>query len=136
MISFLYRSIIVLAAASLVACNADTASPPVTVNPMPIGAAGGTVSGPGGAQIVVPAGALSSDVDLAIAQSSAGAPAFPPAGASSAGTVFAATPHGTTFAVPVTVRIPFDPSLLPAGATPQLFKAEPGGSFTQIAATV
>ena len=36
--------------------------------------------------------------------------------------MFAFTPHGTSFAVPVTVTIPFDPALVPAGATPILLK--------------
>lgn len=36
--------------------------------------------------------------------------------------MFAFTPHGTRFAVPVTVRLPFDPGTVPAGSAPALYK--------------
>lgn len=96
-----------------------------------IGPAGGTVNGPNGAQVIVPAGALAITVDIQIASSAAGAPAAP-AGVTLAGAIFAATPHGTTFAIPATVRIPFDPAQVPPGATPKLFQAAPGGAFAEV----
>ena len=86
-----------------------------------IGAAGGTVIGPNGATVVIPPGALITNTPIAITQTSAGAPALS-AGLFAAGPMFAFTPHGTTFAVPVTVTVPFDPATVPAGATPTLFK--------------
>ena len=86
-----------------------------------IGAAGGTVIGPNGATVVIPPGALTTNTPIAITQTSAGAPALS-AGLFAAGPMFAFTPHGTTFAVPVTVTVPFDPVTVPAGATPTLFK--------------
>ncbi|MEW6433112.1 MAG: hypothetical protein AB1730_16535 [Myxococcota bacterium] len=46
------------------------------------------------------------------------------------------TPHGQAFAQPVTVRIPFDASKVPAGETPRLFHAEPGGRFSEVPSAV
>jgi uncharacterized delta-60 repeat protein len=83
-----------------------------------IGSAGGTVTEPSGAKVVIPAGALATNVDIKVTQTSAGAPALP-AGVTAAGAVFAFTPHGTTFAVSATITVPFDPALVPAGATPR-----------------
>ena len=86
-----------------------------------VGAAGGTVAGPNGASVVIPPGALVTNTTIKIEQTSTGAPALP-GGFSVAGPMFAFTPHGTTFAVPVTVTVPFDPALLSAGAVPVLYK--------------
>jgi uncharacterized delta-60 repeat protein len=86
-----------------------------------IGAAGGTVTGSSGAQVVVPAGALAANTAIGVAQSSAGAPALP-SGVTTFGPTFAFTPHGTSFATPVTITVPFDPALVPAGTTPALYK--------------
>ena len=88
--------------------------------PSGIGPAGGTVSN-GGAQVVVPAAALAQATQIAIAQTNAGAPALPPE-VTLVGPMFAFTPHGTTFAVSATVTLPYDPSLVPAGAQVQLYK--------------
>ena len=79
------------------------------------------MTGPSNAQVVIPAGALSTNTQIAVTQSSTGAPAVP-SGITSFGQVFAFTPHGTTFTTPATVTVPFDPSLVPAGATPVLYK--------------
>jgi uncharacterized delta-60 repeat protein len=95
-----------------------TAPPPVTA---PIGAAGGTVNGPSGAQVLIPAGALAAEATIAIEQTSAGAPALP-TGVTPFGPMFAFTPHGTSFTTPVTITVPFDPALVPAGETPALYK--------------
>src|SRR5262245_2127452 len=84
------------------------------------GAAAATVSN-GGAQVVVPAGALAQATQIAIAQTNTGAPALPP-DVTPVGPMFAFTPHGTTFAVPATVTLPYDPSLVAAGAQLQLYK--------------
>ena len=86
-----------------------------------IGAAGGTLSGSNGVAVVVPPGALAGDTTIGIEQTSAGAPALP-VGFVALGKTFAFTPHGLTFAVPVTLTIPFDPALLSAGAVPVLYK--------------
>jgi uncharacterized delta-60 repeat protein len=86
-----------------------------------IGAAGGTVIGPSGAKVIVPANALATNTAIAVAQSSAGAPTLP-AGVTSVGQMFAFTPHGTSFATPVTITVPFDPALVAVGTTPTLYK--------------
>jgi uncharacterized delta-60 repeat protein len=86
-----------------------------------IGAAGGTVTGPGNAQVVIPAGALTQNTAIAIAQSGTGAPPLP-AGVVVYGPIFAFTPHGTNFQSAVTITVPFDPAAVPAGTTPVLYK--------------
>ena len=92
-----------------------------------IGAAGGTVVGPNGAKVVIPAGALATDTTINIAQIAAST-AVLPAGFSVSGQIFAFTPHGTTFAVPVTMTLPFNPALVPTGTTPQFYKTTPSSS--------
>jgi hypothetical protein len=99
-----------------------------------IGPAGGTVSGPNGAQVVIPAGALAATVRVGVAQSSAGAPSVP-GGTLAVGQVYAFTPHGTAFAVPVTISVPFDTSAA-AGLTPALLKTNGAGQWEEVAATV
>ena len=86
-----------------------------------IGAGGGTATGPNGSQVFIPAGALAGNIDIVVSQSSAGSPALP-AGFTTVGSMFAFTPHGTTFALPVTITLPYEPSLLPSGAAPALYK--------------
>ncbi|MCW5664484.1 MAG: immunoglobulin domain-containing protein [Piscinibacter sp.] len=113
-----------LGAALITGCGGggDAAPPPM------VGAAGGTVSGPAGAQVVVPAGALAQPTAVAVAQSASGAPALP-GGLVTLGAVFAFTPHGTNFALPATMTVPFDPAALPAGRTPTLFKTDANGAW-------
>ncbi len=96
--------------------NNQPAIPPGT-----IGTAGGTVAGPSGSQVVIPAGALAQNVVITIAASDAGAPPLP-SNMVAAGQIFALTPHGTSFATPATVTVPFDPALIPQGETPLLYK--------------
>jgi alpha-tubulin suppressor-like RCC1 family protein len=70
-----------------------------------IGAAGGTLKGPDGVELIVPAGALAADTTLTIARSSAGAPELPlelKAGLP----VYEITPHDLDFAQPVQLRMP------------------------------
>src|SRR5262249_9082605 len=81
---------------------------------------GGTVSS-GGAQVVIPPGALAQDTAIGVTQTSDGAPALPD-GVTPSGDVFAFTPHGTAFAKPVTMTVPFDPARVPAGAVLVLYK--------------
>jgi uncharacterized delta-60 repeat protein len=98
--------------------NPPPPPPPVNTG---IGSAGGTVTEPSGAKVVIPAGALTTNVDIQVKQTSTGAPALP-AGVTAAGAVFAFTPHGTTFAIPATITVPFDAALVPGGAIPKLYK--------------
>jgi len=113
---------VLFATLALAACGgSDGDAPPPGGATVSIGAAGGTLDGPGGAQLVVPAGALAQATSVTVAQTGAGAPALP-AGDTDVGALFALTPHGTTFAVPATIRVPFDASRLGAGETPMLWK--------------
>ena len=97
-----------------------------------VGAAGGTVVGPNGAKVVIPPGALVTNTTIKIEQSSAGAPALP-AGFTVSGQMFAFTPHGTTFAVPVTMTLPFDAASVPAGSRPALYKTNAQNQWEQVA---
>lgn len=115
---------------TLAACGGrPSVPPPVTVT---VGAAGGTVMGPSGAKVVIPAGALTKDTPIGIAQSDAGAPALP-AGTTSLGATFAFTPHGTAFAVPVTITLPFDAASVPAGSAPELYKTNAQNQWERVA---
>jgi uncharacterized delta-60 repeat protein len=116
----------------LIACGGGggDGDPPGSSSPSPlppgtVGAAGGTVTGPAGSQVVIPAGALGQNVVISISQTSAGAPALP-GDVIAIGPMFAFEPHGTTFGSPATVTIPFDPALLPAGGTVTLYKTTSG----------
>jgi uncharacterized delta-60 repeat protein len=109
-------------------------SPPPPPPPPPgtvIGAAGGTVTGPNGAKVVIPAGALSSDTRINIELVTTGTPALP-TGYTSKGQVFAFTPHGTTFAQPVTVTIPFDPAVVKAARAPGFYKTNAQNQWGRI----
>ncbi len=126
----------------LVVCGCGGADrPPGPHSGTSIGPAGGTVNGPSGAQVVIPAGALSAPTLIAITQSSTGAPALP-ASIVPAGPIFEFTPHGTAFARPVTMTVPFDPGLAPPGAVLVIYKTnaqgvwEPVHGATQIGETV
>ena len=99
----------------------SSTNPPAPPSSTGIGAAGGTVTGPSGSQVVVPAGALATSTAIVVAESGSGAPPLP-TGGTPFGPIIAFTPHGTTFAVPVTIRVPFDPAKVPAGTTPVLYK--------------
>ncbi|HEY6181571.1 MAG TPA: beta-propeller fold lactonase family protein [Terriglobales bacterium] len=101
-----------------------------------IGPAGGTVHGFYGASVTVPAGALSTSVDIEIPRDDINVPALPTTGVDAAGAIYALTPHGTSFATPATIQIPFDSDRIPTDATPVLYKAESGGSFAPIPTTV
>jgi len=100
-----------------------------------VGPAGGTVTGPNGAQVAIPAGALATTVRVAVAQSSSGAPSLP-AGTLPAGAIYAFTPHGTTFAQPVALTVPFDAASLSGWLTPALLKTNGAGQWEEVAATV
>jgi hypothetical protein len=106
-------------------------APPPPPPGMVIGAAGGTVSGPNGAQVVIPAGALASDTRILVELVTTGAPPLP-TGFTTGDQMFAITPHGTTFSVPVTVTIPFDPASVPAGQTPAFYKTNAQNQWEEL----
>jgi uncharacterized delta-60 repeat protein len=134
------RACMALACLALAACggggggdvDAPPSSPPVTGS---IGAAGGTVTGPNGTQVVIPAGALAKDVAVQVEQITAGAPALP-TGLSAQGLMFAFTPHGTRFAAPVKITLPFDPALVSTGVSPQFYKTNAQGQWEQVASAM
>ena len=110
-----------LATALFVGCGGGGGTT-TTAGP-PIGAAGGTVTSAEGASVAIPAGALGAPVAIGVAKDAAGAPALPAApDVQAAGDVFALTPHGTAFAAPATLTLPFDPTKVPAGGTLMLLK--------------
>lgn len=118
---YLRYGIIVAIALSVSGCfggggGGDEGNPPQT--PVQTGT---TVQGPSGASVSIPAGASPANTQIVITQSNVGAPSLP-TGSIPLGQMFAFTPHGTTFAAPVTVTIPFDPALVPSGMTPVLYK--------------
>lgn len=123
---------LIAATTLLVSCGGSSgpAAPATSANAV-IGAAGGTLTGPDGVQVIIPAGALNADTTIGIARSAAGAPPTPEA-YTVAGYVYELTPHGITFNSPVTVRAP-----LPAGAvTPLVFMASQGEDWKLLEAQV
>jgi 6-phosphogluconolactonase (cycloisomerase 2 family) len=114
----------------LTACGGSDSTAPATSATAVMGAAGGTLTGPDGVQVIVPAGALSQDTTIGIARSSAGAPA-PLAAYAVSGQVYELTPHGLTFNVPVTVRAP-----LGKAADTQVFMASPGEDWRPMSASL
>jgi len=98
-----------------------------------IGAAGGTLTGPDGVQMVVPAGAVAQDTVFSIARVTSGMPALPTDYAAST-PLYEFTPHDTPFAQPVTVRMPYT---APTNALhADAFMANPGGDWQPVRATI
>lgn len=81
-----------------------------------IGAEGGTVSGPNGEEVEIPPVALTTNIDTRVELSTAGF--------TGAGQMFAFTPHGTTFVIPVTMTLPFDPAAVTGGTLVAVYKAD------------
>ena len=85
---------------------------------------GRTLTGPGGVMVQVPAGAVKAPASLGLAVATEGFPALP---SGSGSTVIALTPHGQTFAVPVTLTFPATASQT------RLLTAQPGGAWAPVA---
>ena len=113
----------------LVACSQgnDPEPPPPSEGSATLSAAGGTVTGPDGVQLVVPADSLVGAVTLRISRDATGAPEL--IGINAVSPVYAVTPHGQAFGTGALFSIPMSAAQLPAGATPILLKAEPGGTW-------
>ena len=90
-----------------------------------LGAEGGVVEGPDGVRVTVPPGALRERVTLRIARDGSGAPGVP-AEAQRLSAVYAFTPHGQQFDLPVEIRLPIDASGLPADRSPPVLLSQPG----------
>lgn len=93
--------------------SSSTSAQPVTEL---IGASGGSVATSAGSGVMIPAGALSSNVTITV-QSQSAAPALSTSQGVTVGQTLLFGPEGTQFAVPVTVTLAFDVSSLPAGKT-------------------
>ena len=66
--------LIAAATTLLLSCGGSSGpAAPATAASAVIGAAGGTLTGPDGVQVIIPAGALNADTTIGIARSSAGA---------------------------------------------------------------
>jgi hypothetical protein len=98
-----------------------------------VGAAGAVVTGPDGSAVDIPAGALTSQVSIQIQELQPGSyPATMPAMAprwALAGHVFSFEPHGQSFAVPVTITVPYAAA---AGSPMTLVRADPSGAWSMV----
>ncbi|MFH1131472.1 MAG: hypothetical protein V1754_09060 [Pseudomonadota bacterium] len=99
-----------------------------------VGPAGGKIDGPGGMNIEIPAGALSSDVVFTITEASQ------PTDSSftAMGTTYEIGPAGTTFSQRVTLTLPYDSKLLPSIKSEQdikIYTSSSGddGSWSELA---
>lgn len=90
------------------------ATPPPLPPATGIGPAGGTVLGPNGEKVEIPPVALTTNIDTKVELSTAGF--------TGAGQMFAFTPHGTTFVIPVTMTLPFDPASVTGGTLVAVYK--------------
>ncbi len=115
-------------AALLAGCEGKASESAASEAPAAIGRAGGTVSEPSGATVVVPPGAFEADTVIRVAKDSTGAPALPQA-LVAAGATYVITPHGGEFAQPVEVRIPAPGVTLQPNQELKLAKAQPGGEW-------
>jgi hypothetical protein len=101
-----------------------------------IGSAGGVVDTGTGSSVNVPPGALGMNTNITITKVDVPAPA----GRILVGPAFDFGPDGTTFSQPVTITLPFDSSLLPAGTSASsivIFTAPLGSTqYTPVATTV
>jgi hypothetical protein len=127
--------IVALLAMQLSACGGGDSLAPSTSVATTIGAAGGTVTGPDNSQVIVPAGALSDATAFTITKPSTTTPSFPPPNITAAGVAYEFAPHGMTFLQPVTIRVPFDPALVPAGVTPKLYHGQTDGTYVEVPGT-
>ena len=115
----------------LAACGGGSSAPSAGVTAV-ISAAGGTVTGPDGVQVVIPPGALDQPTTIGIARSSAGAPTNFPEGITPTGSIYEFTPHDVIFNTPVTIRMPASGSAPSA----EILMASPGGEWQVYDATV
>lgn len=114
----------------LISCSGGGGDP-ATSSTAVLGPAGGTLVGPDGVQVVVPAGALSQPTTLSVTRSSVGSPTTAPED-NAAGPIYEFLPHGLVFNKPVTIRMPV-PGNAPGTA---VFMASPGEDWQVSDATV
>jgi sugar lactone lactonase YvrE len=113
-------------------CGGGSDEAPATPGVATIGAAGGTLSSAEGVRISVPAGSLSESITLRIARDTTGlntalaggTPA--PERAVALSPIYAMTPHGTTFAQPLELRIPIDQAAAAGPGMLVALRTDPG----------
>jgi len=118
----------------LVSCGSGGNDPPAPVAEASatIDATGGTVSGPDGIVVKIPAGALTEPTVIRIARTATGSPAAPPDDHTIGEKVYEITPHDLVFLYPATIEMPWTP-----GTTQQLpFKASPLDVWLPVDATI
>lgn len=121
--------------AALAACGGSEAPPPPAPPPVvgaaTLGPAGGSVDGPDGVRLDVPAGALAGNVTFRIARDAGAAPPLP-GGTEVVGHVYEITPHGEDFGAGAAVRLPVDVAAV-GDRQAFLMKASPGGAWQILA---
>jgi hypothetical protein len=130
------RWMVAAMAAALVGCGGGGGggAPAPSVGQTSLGLPGGTVEGPDGVQLVVPAAALSNTTTLRIARDGSGAPEL--GGAKAISPVYAVTPHGTAFAESARISIPFKAEDVAPGTQPVILKSQPGGTWQALRSQV
>ena len=118
---------------ALLGCSGSGLAPSTSAVGGPAQTTAVTVMGPGGASITVPPGASAAPVTIAITEAPATAPPLDPA-VPRLSSVFAVTPHGASFDVPVTVQIPFDASGVSEETDLVVLQAEEGGQWKALPA--
>jgi len=118
-------------AALLVACGGDGDGAPVPPPPSEgqatVSTEGGVVAGPDGVTLTIPADAVSEGTTFRIARSANGAPEL--LGITPLSPLYEITPHGTQFAGSTLLKLPFDATKLPSGATAVVLRGEPDGKW-------
>lgn len=100
-----------------------------------VGTEGGTITTPDGVSVMLPAGALTDPATLRIAKDSAEAPPLP-ISITPISPIYEITPHIPQLSKLAQLRLPFDASKVPAGSTPVILIAEPGGEWSIIEQTI
>jgi alpha-tubulin suppressor-like RCC1 family protein len=128
---------VVLAACGCSGDAGDPAAPEARATGVAIvtAAAATTIVADDGAQVQIPAAAAFDTFEAAISKDSSGAPPLAE-GMAPVGAIYSLTPHGARFKQRVRVTLPLDPATVPAGATVVIARANPGGGWTLLPATV
>lgn len=95
---------------------------------MEVGPAGGTVTGPNGVSITIPAGALATTETISIVATTL----MPPSTHRAASPIYQLGPDTVTFAVPVTISIPFTAGI----SGPKLYRSNAMGGYDEVNGTV
>jgi photosystem II stability/assembly factor-like uncharacterized protein len=129
----LLAAAIACTAFALGGCGGGDSAPPPSEGQATIGAAGGTVQGPDGVQLIVPDGALATETTIRIARDAGGAPEV--GGLRLLTPIYQLTPHGAEFETPVRIRIPFDRTALRSSTAPVIIRAQAGSDHWEMLAT-